>query len=87
MPERRCRKSLGGSGFGGADIRDERDGRGCVYDGVALDGVNVRIDDGRVLLGGATLAKGYRNPVEPDPFAEPGWFAPMTLAPLMIQGC
>ena len=26
------------------------------------------------MIGGATLAKGYRNPVEPDPFAEPGWF-------------
>ncbi len=25
-------------------------------------------------IGGATLAKGYRNPVDPDPFAEPGWF-------------
>jgi o-succinylbenzoate---CoA ligase len=57
---------------------------GCVYDGVPLDGVVVRIDDGaegsatsntgRVVLGGATLAKGYRNTVEPDPFAEPGWF-------------
>jgi O-succinylbenzoic acid--CoA ligase len=47
---------------------------GCVYDGIALDGVRVRIDDGRVVLGGATLAKGYRNPVESDPFAEPGWF-------------
>ncbi|WP_245906571.1 o-succinylbenzoate--CoA ligase [Mycolicibacterium palauense] len=55
---------------------------GCVYDGVALDGVTVRIDgsdgeegsSGRVLLGGATLAKGYRNPADPDPFAEPGWF-------------
>jgi O-succinylbenzoic acid--CoA ligase len=47
---------------------------GCVYDGVALDGVRVRIDDGRVVLGGATLAKGYRNPVQPDPFADPGWF-------------
>jgi o-succinylbenzoate---CoA ligase len=66
---------------------------GCVYDGVALEGVRVRIDDGaersatssvgaersasiqgRVVLGGATLAKGYRNPVQPDPFAEPGWF-------------
>jgi O-succinylbenzoic acid--CoA ligase len=47
---------------------------GCVYDGVALDGVLVRIDGGRVVLGGATLAKGYRNTVEPDPFAEPGWF-------------
>jgi O-succinylbenzoic acid--CoA ligase len=47
---------------------------GCVYDGVPLDGVAVRIDDGRVVLGGATLAKGYRDPVQPDPFAEPGWF-------------
>jgi O-succinylbenzoic acid--CoA ligase len=47
---------------------------GCVYDGVPLDGVLVRIDDGRVVLGGATLAKGYRNPFDPDPFAEPGWF-------------
>jgi O-succinylbenzoic acid--CoA ligase len=47
---------------------------GCVYDGVPLDGVRVRTDDGRVALGGATLAKGYRNPVQPDPFAEPGWF-------------
>ena len=54
---------------------------GCVYDGVPLDGVRVRIDDsadassgGRVVIGGATLAKGYRNPVQPDPFAEPGWF-------------
>jgi O-succinylbenzoic acid--CoA ligase len=57
---------------------------GCVYDGVALDGVRVRIDEGpegsatsnpgRIVLGGVTLAKGYRNPVDPDPFVEPGWF-------------
>ena len=47
---------------------------GCVYDGVPLDGVKVRIDNSRILLGGATVAKGYRNPVNPDPFAEPGWF-------------
>jgi O-succinylbenzoic acid--CoA ligase len=48
---------------------------GCVYDGVALDGVSVRIGpDGRIALGGATLAKGYRNPPEPDPFSDPGWF-------------
>ena len=30
--------------------------------------------EGRIAIGGATLAKGYRNPPEPDPFAEPGWF-------------
>jgi o-succinylbenzoate---CoA ligase len=48
---------------------------GCVYDGVPLDGVQLRVDaDGRIVIGGATLAKGYRNPPDPDPFAEPGWF-------------
>ena len=48
---------------------------GCVYDGVPLDGVALRVAaDGRIVVGGATLAKGYRNPVDPDPFAEPGWF-------------
>jgi O-succinylbenzoic acid--CoA ligase len=47
---------------------------GCVYDGAPLDGVRVRIDDGRVVLGGETLAKGYRRPVDPDPFVERGWF-------------
>jgi len=53
---------------------------GCVYDGIALDGVEVRIDGptdtgpGRIVIGGATLAKGYRNPTTPDPFSESGWF-------------
>ena len=47
---------------------------GCVYDGVPLDGVTLRIDNGRIVLGGRTLAKGYRNPPNPDPFAESGWF-------------
>lgn len=47
---------------------------GCVYDGVPLDGVSVRIDGGRVCLGGPVVASGYRNPVQPDPFAETGWF-------------
>ncbi|HEY1842666.1 MAG TPA: o-succinylbenzoate--CoA ligase [Mycobacterium sp.] len=48
---------------------------GCVYDGVPLDDVKVRVAaDGRIALGGPTLAKGYRNPPDPDPFDEPGWF-------------
>ena len=48
---------------------------GCVYEGVPLDGVKVRVDaDGRIVIGGPTLAKSYRNPPDPDPFAEPGWF-------------
>jgi len=40
----------------------------------ALDGVQVRLDDGRVLLGGATVASGYRNQREHPAFAERGWF-------------
>ncbi|HEY8590958.1 MAG TPA: AMP-binding protein [Naasia sp.] len=32
---------------------------GCVYDGVPLQGVGVRIDDGEVLLSGPHLAEGY----------------------------
>ena len=59
---------------------------GCVYDGVALDGVSVRIEDGRILLGGATLAIGYRNSVSPDPFAEPGWFRTDDLGALDESG-
>lgn len=55
---------------------------GCVYDGVPLDGVHVRLEagaersEGRIIIGGVTLAKGYRNPPESgaDPFAEAGWF-------------
>ncbi|AOW93189.1 O-succinylbenzoic acid--CoA ligase [Rhodococcus sp. WMMA185] len=47
---------------------------GCVYDGVPLDGVRVRIDDDRVLLGGPQLASGYRGLPDHSAFAEPGWF-------------
>jgi o-succinylbenzoate---CoA ligase len=60
---------------------------GCVYDGVPLDGVRVRVDDGRVVLGGATLARGYRNPSSPDPFAERGWFRTggLTVLPQVVE--
>ncbi|MGV8875299.1 MAG: o-succinylbenzoate--CoA ligase [Rhodococcus sp. (in: high G+C Gram-positive bacteria)] len=47
---------------------------GCVYDGVALRDVAVRIDNGRVVLGGRTLASGYRGLPNHPAFAEPGWF-------------
>ena len=34
---------------------------GCVYDGIPLDGVRVRIgDDGRIWIGGPVLFSGYR---------------------------
>lgn len=47
---------------------------GCVYDGVPLDGVRVRVSGGRVHLGGACLASGYLNQPEHPAWAEPGWF-------------
>ncbi|MEU4808315.1 o-succinylbenzoate--CoA ligase [Nocardia fluminea] len=47
---------------------------GCVYEGVPLDGTEVRIEDGRVILGGAMIARGYRNLPDHPAFAEPGWF-------------
>jgi o-succinylbenzoate---CoA ligase len=60
---------------------------GCVYDGVPLDGVRLRVPaDGRLAIGGATLAKGYRNPVVPDPFADPGWFRTDDLGALGESG-
>ncbi|GLW95658.1 o-succinylbenzoate--CoA ligase [Actinokineospora globicatena] len=46
---------------------------GCVYDGVPLDGVRVRLEDDVVHLSGPTLAHGYR--LDPDnPAFTDGWF-------------
>ncbi|WP_448626773.1 o-succinylbenzoate--CoA ligase [Geodermatophilus sp. URMC 64] len=48
---------------------------GCVYDGVPLDGVRVRVPDGGIELAGPTLALGYR--LDPGATAEAfagGWF-------------
>lgn len=58
---------------------------GCVYDGLPLDGVEVRIGDdddnvgvsgatGRVWLAGPQLALGYRNAPAHPAFARSGWF-------------
>lgn len=49
---------------------------GCVYDGVPLDGVTVRLDDeGEVRVGGATLADGYLDDASAtaERFVD-GWF-------------
>ncbi|WP_448851645.1 o-succinylbenzoate--CoA ligase [Corynebacterium sp. 335C] len=35
---------------------------GCVYDGVPLDGARAELDDGRIVLSGPMVARGYRNP-------------------------
>ncbi|MXP20276.1 o-succinylbenzoate--CoA ligase [Gordonia sp. HNM0687] len=65
---------------------------GCVYDGVPLNGVTIRIDDpnpdgvGRVVLGGPMVAHGYRNRPEHPAFAEPGWFRTDDLGRVDDQG-
>ena len=48
---------------------------GCVYDGLPLDGVRVRLDHGRVLLGGPTLFEGYQADAErTEEVLRDGWF-------------
>jgi O-succinylbenzoic acid--CoA ligase len=46
---------------------------GCVYDGVPLDGVEIRLSDGRIDIRGPMLADGYRNFDGESPFVD-GWF-------------
>jgi O-succinylbenzoic acid--CoA ligase len=65
---------------------------GCLYDGTPLDGVTVRLDppDGRIRLGGAVVARGYR--ADPDSAAfgvEPDgrrWFRSEDLGMLLADG-
>lgn len=47
---------------------------GCVYDGIALDGARVALDDdGRIRLGGPMRALGYLDGPD-EAFREDGWF-------------
>jgi len=48
-------------------------GSGVVYDGVPLDGVDIRIVDGEIAVRGPMLLRTYRNGVDPKDAA--GWFA------------
>ncbi len=54
---------------------------GCVYDGVPLDGVRVRLTGGRIELAGPTLALGYQGG---EPFGE--WFRTGDLGRLSPDG-
>jgi O-succinylbenzoic acid--CoA ligase len=54
---------------------------GCVYDGIPLDGVRVKIDDGRIWIGGPVLFSGYRGESRYD-----GWFRTGDLGYLDASG-
>lgn len=61
---------------------------GCVYDGVALDGVQLRVAaDGRIMIGGATLAKGTATRYNPTRSPSPAGFVPTTSGRSMIRAC
>ena len=65
---------------------------GCVYDGFPLEDVLARVDgDGRILLGGATLAAGYlgdAGPAADDFFEEDGvrWYRTGDLGSIDADG-
>ncbi|MCE6995897.1 o-succinylbenzoate--CoA ligase [Saccharothrix sp. S26] len=54
---------------------------GCVYDGLPLDGVRVRLAEGRIELGGPVLALGYQGG---EPFGE--WFRTGDLGRIRADG-
>ena len=84
------------------DVREEAEARGitvvqtygmsetcggCVYDGLPLDGVEVRIDDGEVLLRGPVLFDGYEGEPERTAAAlKDGWFRTDDLGELDDDG-
>lgn len=60
---------------------------GCVYDGVPLDGVGVRIDDrGQVLIRGPVLFDGYADAAATSRVLADGWFATADLGEIDASG-
>lgn len=60
---------------------------GCVYDGIPLDGVRVRVDrDGQVLLGGPVLFDGYADAAATAAVLQDGWFSTSDLGSVDDEG-
>ncbi|WP_332662255.1 AMP-binding protein [Aeromicrobium sp.] len=60
---------------------------GCVYDGLPLDGVRVRVDDaGQVHLAGSVLFDGYADPQATARVLHDGWFATADLGSVDEDG-
>jgi O-succinylbenzoic acid--CoA ligase len=60
---------------------------GCVYDGLPLDGVRMRVDDvGQVHLAGPVLFDGYADPEATARVLHDGWFATADLGEIDEDG-
>jgi O-succinylbenzoic acid--CoA ligase len=60
---------------------------GCVYDGIPLDGVRVRLDDvGQVLISGPVLFDGYADAEATARVLRDGWFATSDLGEIDDEG-
>lgn len=60
---------------------------GCVYDGIALDGVGIRVVDDVVEIAGPVLFRGYRNdPARTATVLRDGWFRTSDLGELGSDG-
>ena len=59
---------------------------GCVYDGVPLDGVRMRIVDDEVELAGPVLFDGYQDPVATEAVLRDGWFRTGDLGEIGADG-
>jgi O-succinylbenzoic acid--CoA ligase len=60
---------------------------GCVYDGVPLDGVRLRVDDaGQVHVGGTVLFDGYADAAATARVLRDGWFATADLGTIDGSG-
>lgn len=60
---------------------------GCVYDGLPLDGVDLRLDEaGQVQIGGAALFDGYADPDATAAVLRDGWFSTADLGEIDADG-
>ena len=47
---------------------------GCVYNGLPLPGVTIRLENERIMVGGPMVAQGYRNFPNHEAFSRPGFY-------------
>ena len=47
---------------------------GCVYNGLPLPGVTIRLENERIMVGGPMVAQGYRNFPDHEAFSRPGFY-------------